>query len=168
MDINALIDQADHVRSRTLKLFDGVDAELWTVVPEGSNSCLAWQAGHIIISEYFNAVACPFGPDRSYYDLFPIKEYATKYGIGSKGTEVAGHDDKTTFMERFETVHAKSMDIWRGLEPAQLDGSPVLKHPTYQTIPDIIRWSSLHEMWHLGQVAALRTLLGVGLQFSSS
>lgn len=158
--------QMEHIRSRTMKMLQAVDAELWYTIPEGIDSSIAWQAGHLIISQYFNGIACVTGPDKSLKELFPIRDYATMYGISSDPkAEFDLRPSKEEFLQQLEGLQTHLLQLWSSLDDAILTEPSVLPHPAYKTKGECLNWTALHETWHLGQIAMIRRGLGKPLTF---
>lgn len=154
--------QMRHIRKRTKQLLEPIDAELWYEIPEGIDCSIAWQAGHLALSHYFNGIVCTAGPTKEIRESFPIKAYAEMYGIGSDPK--AEHELRPT-KEEFMAALDGTMELFErtldALDESSLDEDSVLKHPVYKTKGECLDWTFLHETWHLGQIAMIRRGLGV-------
>jgi len=165
--IDFIKNQMHSVRERTKAILAPIPHGLWHTMPEGQHSTIAWQAGHIIISQYFNGIACVSGPDKRLYDVFPIKQYAADYGIGSKPADSPDEPTyKNTYLQQMDGVMEFMMQSLDQLDEALLTEAPVLKHPTYNTRGEVLEWTAFHETWHLGQISLLRKALGVPVVFT--
>jgi uncharacterized damage-inducible protein DinB len=161
-EIDHIRKQLLHIAKRTKHIFDAVDEEHWYTVPSELNTSMAWQAGHLVISRYFNAIACITGPDRTLYEVFPIRDYVKMYGIDSDpSTAHEMQPTKAEFMDQLDGVLAATLKVLDSIDDSILGEEPAMKHPAYRTKGDILHWSYMHEAWHLGQVAMLRRVLGV-------
>ena len=159
--------QLIHVRSRAKSLLSSVAAEHWYTIPEGIDSSLAWQAGHIVLSQYFNGIVCTVGRDKSMYEVFNVKQFAQAYGMGSKATPwEEGMPTKDDLLKAMDGVMERCLIALDSIPLESYTGPVTFKHPTYKTIGDVLHWQYHHEMWHCGQIATVRRGLGIPLQFN--
>ena len=160
--------QMRHIRSRTKQLLEPIDADMWYTIPDGIDCSIAWQAGHLILSHYFNGIVCTMGPSKAVRELIPIKQYAEMYGIGSKpDAEYELKPTKEELLAQLDGMMELFESALDDLDENDLDKDSVLKHPVYKTREECMDWTYLHETWHLGQIAMIRRGLGMALQFNT-
>lgn len=54
--IDILVKQTANAYDWANKLFDTISYEKWDVTPDVIDSNISWQAGHLVVSIYFNSV----------------------------------------------------------------------------------------------------------------
>src|SRR5688572_19516315 len=81
--VNIIDEQMQHVRDFAKKLIYEVPEDKWYETPPQVNSNIAWQVGHLIISQNFHSIAVIVGPNEKIKAAVPLKEYAALYAMGA-------------------------------------------------------------------------------------
>ena len=154
------LDQIDFARRYTLERLDGVPQSDWFTVPPGGVSHVAWQAGHLALTEYRICLARlrPRTPEDE--ALMPIDSYMKLFGAGTNPGPAAEYPPAAEIRAALNRVHARVMDELASYPDADLDLPPLIPHPLCATRIASLRYGPLHEMIHCGQIAMIRRMLG--------
>jgi hypothetical protein len=159
--MRAALGQIDFARHYTLEVLEATPAERWLEIPAGFPSNIAWQVGHLTVSQYGLLMFRIRGRRPEDLDLIPGK-FRKAYGRGS-----IPHGDATTqptpeeLLERMAKVYQ--------LAKAELDQvtadtllEPVdMPYAVYPNKLGAILFCPLHEQIHAGQIGVLRRGLGL-------
>ena len=80
--LQAAIGQIRFARDYTLTLLDETPKDRWFEIPEGSSSNIAWQVGHLAVSQYGLLMFRIRGRDPADLELIPGK-FRKAYSRGS-------------------------------------------------------------------------------------
>jgi hypothetical protein len=152
------IDQLALTRRYLLERVDTVPLADWFVVPLGGVSHVAWQVGHIAMAEYRLCLERlrPRTPEDE--SLIP-DAFLKTFGRESQPHSVTGHTAEE-IRAVFDRVHTRVMEEVPSYLDADLDLAPLKPHPLFVTRIAGLRYASLHEMIHCGQIAMIRRMLG--------
>lgn len=156
-----VLEQMAWARQYTLQLIESVEPDLWYQKPEGANTNLAWQVGHLAVSQYGLMLFRQRG--RSPGDLEIMPGWLRKqFGRGTTPPEVTEKSPAPEeLLNRLKAIHERSLQ-----EVADLDAS-VLSEPTempFMAFPiklGALMFCPYHEGIHAGQIGLLRRLLGL-------
>ena len=161
--IQFIADQTQQTRALTLQLISDATEEQWYKTPNVINSNIAWQVGHLIISQYYHAIAV-ITAEKTKARALPLKEYATLYtkdGALSKSREelpppktLSDHLNSVEEIAREVLMNLNDDDLDQPLEPTRFP------HPIARTKYEALTWSFRHEMWHGGQISMIKRVLG--------
>lgn len=154
------LEQIDFVRRYTVERIDTVPLADWYKTPPGGVSHVAWQVGHLALTEYRLCLARlrPRTPEDE--TLLPVDTFMKLFGAGSTpGPESEGLP-AAEIRTALDRVHARVMSELTSYPDADLDREPLIPHPLYTTRIGSLRYAPLHEMIHCGQIAMLRRMLG--------
>ncbi|RPI15730.1 MAG: DinB family protein [Ignavibacteriae bacterium] len=164
MNIVEFIDKQTQVsRQLTKNLISDIPDDLWYTVPEGINSNIAWQIGHLIISQSYHSVLVITDNNKQILDTIPMLDYVKKYSFNSK----AGKEDQpvpdtlrnqldlVNKIARCELQKLTMEDLDKPLEPTRMP------HPIAKTKYEALTWNFRHEMWHCGQIAMIKRGMGL-------
>jgi len=169
MSIIEFIDyQSQESRKLVKAILNEVPGEKWHEIPDGINSNLAWQAGHLVISEYFNAIIVVKGSNKDVQENIPLREYATLFAMGSDPSKVTKEFTPERLNKDLDFVHKIAKDVLLSLSEEELD-KPLepskFPHPTAKTKLEALSWHFKHEIWHSGQMAMIRRQIGKPIQY---
>lgn len=168
MKLDFIKEQNRVTRKQTIKLLTETPFNLWYHTPEVIQSNIAWQVGHLIISQFYHSIAVISKPDLKIYEVIPLKAYFPIYSMATKSTINELKPSPETLLEQLETInkyanrvidHLKEEDLIAGLEPTKFP------HPIAKTKYEALTWCFRHEMWHLGQIATLKRILNNPVQW---
>lgn len=154
------IDQIRFAREYTLGLLDATPEEHWFKVPEGLPCNIAWQVGHLAVSQYGLLVFRIRGREPDDLKLIPGK-FRKAFGRGSEPkADPTSQPSPAELYERLERV------LELGLETVRQASAEVLMEPVempYAAYPiklGAILFCPLHEHTHAGQIGLIRRALG--------
>lgn len=120
--------------------------------PDGKGNSMQWIVGHLVISRY------TIGGLIGMNDSPPWKEI---FDRGAKVSDASTYPPMAEITVEWENVTAKLLPALAELTAAVADGESSIGFPTSdKTVAGGIGFLSLHESYHVGQLAYLRTLLG--------
>jgi len=161
--IHFITDQNRLTRNQTVELLESTPSELWYETPEIIKSNVAWQVGHLIVSQFYHSIAVISQPELQIYKDIPLKDYIPIYSMFTKSTDNDLRPSPETLLSHLKLMEEyaqKSIgtltekDLDKALEPTKFP------HPIAKTKYEALTWSFRHEMWHLGQIATLKRVLG--------
>jgi hypothetical protein len=158
--LSEALEQIEFVRRYTLERLDTVPLGDWFTVPPGGLSHVAWQAGHLALTEYRICLARLRTRTPEDDALFPVDSYMKLFGAGSVPGPAADYPHAAEIRAALDRVHARVLAELPAYPDADLDREPLIPHPLYATRIASLRYAPLHEMLHCGQIALIRRMLG--------
>lgn len=155
------IGQIEFARSYVLELLEATPQETWFTIPAGATTSVAWQIGHLAVSQYGLLMFRQRGRQPEDLELVPGR-FRKRYARGS--TPTAGEADQppaAELLERLRTIHAQSLSELRAADPARLLDPIDPPYALYPTKLGAVLFCPLHEQLHGGQIGLLRRLLGL-------
>lgn len=153
--------QMKWMRDYTLQLIDSIPEELWLVQPEGLNTHVAWQVGHLAVAEYGLMLFRQRGRNPGDMQLLP-GWLRKKYGRGSVPAEV---DEKTAtpqeLRQRLDAIHAQTLAEVPDLAAETLAEPTDMPYTAYPMKIGALLFCPLHESLHAGQIGLLRRAHGL-------
>lgn len=167
--IDLLLKQTQDAHIWTHKLIDSVPDDLWDKTPDTLESNIAWQVGHLVISEYYHAILVVKGFDAEITERIDLKAHNEKYGYDSKPKNQVGTASPSLLREQIRFIQEKVIATISDLPLEDLQKNveqPIKqKHPVAITKLDAISWNIKHTMWHCGQMATIKRLIHGGYDF---
>ncbi len=158
--LRTAIDQIRLARQYTLSLLEATDPNDWFRQPTEGVTHIAWQVGHLAMAEYRLALERIRGSRASDEQLMS-QDFLKRFGRGSmpsgNAREYLSPDEIRAVLDR---VHAEALRQLPELADEELDNPPVVPHRLAHTKLGVLQWCARHEMFHAGQIALLRRLLG--------
>jgi len=157
----AAIGQIDFARRYTLELLDATPQSRWFEVPPGHVSHVAWQVGHLAVSQYGLLMFRIRGRRPADLDLIPGRFRKT---FGRGGKPPADDPQQPTadqLRDRLDQVHRQAMDELAQVEPPTLLEPVDMPYAVYPCKLGAILFCPMHETLHAGQIGALRRGLGL-------
>lgn len=155
----AAVAQFQFARQYTLELLEQTPQEKWFEIPPGSPTNLAWQVGHLAVSQYGLLMFRQRGRRPEDLNLIPGK-FRKAFGRGSiPKADPAEQPSPTELLERLAEVDRQAMT-----EIQQVDGTSLLEpvempYAVYPVKLGAVMFCPLHEQIHAGQIGLLRRLL---------
>lgn len=147
-------------RGYTRGLLDGLSDDEWFAMPDGCPSHIAWQVGHIVLAQFGLCTARSFGPSPSDEGVLPAN-YVELFGRGSQPVgDPARYPSPDELREKLDSVHAYVMSCLRERSEDAFAAPAAEPFLNLKTCGDVVRFASLHEMLHAGQIGLIRRLLG--------
>ncbi|GIW98265.1 MAG: hypothetical protein KatS3mg111_1598 [Pirellulaceae bacterium] len=155
------IAQMDWMRHYTLELMDTIPFSRWFEIPPGSSSNVAWQVGHLAVSEYGLFLFRQRGRLAEDRELMP-SWLRKRFGRGSDPTCVAS--DTTSpqeLLDHLDAIHQRSLTHAKQLSAATLREPIDMPYAVYATKLGALLFGAPHESIHAGQIGMIRRQLGL-------
>lgn len=154
------IKQIAFARSYTLELVEGIEDDLWFVMPEGCVTHIGWQLAHLAMAQYGLCLFRQRGRADVDRELLP-RGFVQKYGKGSTPTpsteENLSPEEIRSLLHR---IHEQANLEMPDFSEAQLNEPMDMPYAVYPTKLGSLLFCSHHEFLHGGQIGFLRRLLG--------
>jgi len=146
------------------RLIKDIPEEQWFEIPKGHYSNIAWQVGHIILTQNYNSITVVVGLHPEAKKIVNFREFVPLYTAGSDPKNVTPEvTSREKLLEQLDAMGELTNRILRELPEEEL-AKPLLefglRHPFAKTKYEALSWTSQHEMWHCGQIASLKNFLG--------
>ncbi len=162
--IDFILEQSELTRNTTLKLLREIPGEEWYKNQKGIGSSIAWQVGHLVISEFYHAIAVVTGFNKKVAEHIPLRKYSEQFTIGTKVSD--DWEFKPTpseFLKDLDFVHNVAIEDMKTLSEYDLNSKlepTKFPHPTAEIKHEALSWNYMHEMYHCGQIGILKRELG--------
>lgn len=159
--LSTALGQLEFARRYTLELLEAVPRERWGEIPAGLPSCVAWQVGHLAVSQYGLLLFRIRGRQPVDLELVPGR-FRKTFGRGSDPAAVrrAGHSPDE-LMGRLAEVDRVAREELAGIDPAVLLEPVEMPYAVFPIKLGAILMSPLHEQLHAGQIGCLRRAMGL-------
>ncbi|UTW60760.1 DinB family protein [bacterium SCSIO 12741] len=158
--IEFIDEQITSARKWTKSLIKRIPDDQWYLTPDVIESNVAWQVGHLAVSQNFNGIIVVQGLNKRVFEQVPLKEYAQLYAMGSKPASEGPTPEE--LRKSLDFVDELARETLFSLKDEELD-QPLMPskfpHPFAQTKYEALTWNFKHEMWHCGQLALLKRVL---------
>ena len=158
---DGVVGQMRFAREYTLNLLSSVPDSLWNVIPNGGTSHIAWQVGHLAVSQYGLMLFRQRGRAEGDLDLMP-GWLRKKFGRGTvppkEASEIPSKDELLTSLNR---IHQASMTLVPTLGTELLSEATEMPYAVYPIKLGALLFCPLHESIHAGQIGMLRRLHGL-------
>jgi hypothetical protein len=163
LKINFIKEQNRLTREHTIKILSETPEGIWYETPDIIQSNIAWQVGHLIVSQYYHAIAVITGPNLVLFNDVPLKDYFPIYSMFTKSVINELKPSPEKLLMELDIVNKYANRQLETLNDADLDKeleSTKFPHPIAKTKYDALTWNFRHEMWHLGQISTIKRILG--------
>ncbi len=144
-------------------LIDTVEEQQWEETPDILESNISWQIGHLVISIYYHTILVIKGHQEDVLQQLPLKKYSELYAYNTDVAAATGKLSPQVLKAHLAIVAQKSIAIIDSLTPEAL-AEPLIPrevvHPVATTKLEALSWNIQHTMWHCGQIASLKRVLG--------
>ncbi len=159
--LQAAVVQIRFARDYVNELLAATDPALWFDQPAGSPSNIAWQVGHLTVSQYGLLMFRLYGRRDSDLDLVPSK-FRKTFGKGSDPHSPAVQQYSVQELQtNFAQVYQQSLAGLVELAPEVLLEPVEMPYAGYPIKLGAVLFCPLHEMLHAGQIGLTRRLLGL-------
>jgi hypothetical protein len=153
--------QLDFTRRYVLQLLEQTPRERWYEIAAGSHSHIAWQVGHLAVSEYGLLLFRLRGRQPEDLDLLP-GPFRKQFGRGSvPRPSSAAQPSPEELLDRMAQIRQTAERALRDADPQQLLEPVEMPYAVYPRKIGAILFCPLHEQLHAGQIGALRRGLGL-------
>ena len=157
----ALSDQIRSARLYTKDLLKATSQDQWFQMPSEGVTHVAWQVGHLAVSQYYLGLFHVRGASDEDNSLLPT-DFGTLFGKDSVPSANAGdYPSASEIVLVLDAVHARVKDEIAAVDESTWD-TPTEgpEHPFFKTKWHSASFVPAHEFLHAGQIGLLRRLLG--------
>ncbi len=155
------LNQHQWARQYALQLIQSVPDELWYKVPEGMSTHLAWQVGHLAVSQYGLMLFRQRGRAEGDVELMP-GWLRKQFGRGSQPMAASDSAPKPAeLLERLTQIHQQSIAEVAKLSAATLKEPCDMPYCVYPIKLGALMFAPIHEGIHAGQIGLVRRGLGL-------
>ncbi|WP_146595059.1 DinB family protein [Novipirellula galeiformis] len=159
--LRGAIGQIQFARNYTLELLENTPQELWFTIPAGMPTNVAWQVGHLTVSQYGLLMFRIRGRGPDDLELIPGK-FRKTYGRGTvPSADASSQPTPEELLDRLAQVHAQSMQVLEGVAPEVLLEAVDMPYAAYPIKLGAILFCPIHEGIHAGQLGLLRRMHGL-------
>lgn len=153
--------QMEFARNYTLELLEATPRDLWFEMPDGLPTHVAWQVGHLAVSQYGLLMFRIRGRSPEDSQLIPGK-FRKAYNRGTvPSTDRDQQMSADELLERLAEVHSLAMNEVRQIDPHVLLEPVEMPYAAYPIKLGAVLFCPLHEHIHAGQIGILRRTLGL-------
>lgn len=158
---DSVIGQMDFGRRYTLGLLEEVPESYWNTIPAGATSHIAWQVGHLAVSQYGLMLFRQRGRAEGDLDLMP-GWLRKKFGRGTMpSTEANEIPSKDELLSTLTRIHEAAMTAAPSFTYEQLAEPTEMPYAVYPIKLGALLFCPLHESIHAGQIGLLRRMHGL-------
>ncbi len=159
--LHGAMDQIRFARGYTLGLLEETPQELWFTIPDGMSSNIAWQVGHLAVSQYGLLMFRIRGRRPEDLELIPGKFRKTYSRQTTPNADPAGQPDPDALIERLTTIHELALSELTDVDPSTLLEEVDQPWAIWPIKLGAVMFCPLHEHIHAGQIGVIRRGLGL-------
>ena len=157
----AAMGQIEFARRYTLELLDATPKERWFEIPPGLPTNIAWQVGHVTVSQYGLLMFRIRGRLPEDLSLIPGR-FRKSYGRESTpSADPASQPSADELLERMAEVYDLAMSELARVTADVLLEPVDMPYAAYPIKLGAILFCPLHEHIHAGQIGVVRRTLGL-------
>jgi DinB superfamily len=158
---DSVIGQVEFIRAYTLDLLESVPDSLWPAIPSGAATHIAWQVGHLAVSQYGLMLFRQRGRAEGDLDLMP-GWLRKRFGRGSvPATDPSDVPTKAILLDLLDRIHRESMAVVPTLTIEQLSETTDMPYASFPIKLGALMFCPIHESIHAGQIGFLRRMHGL-------
>lgn len=159
--LRGALGQIDFARQYVLELLDATPGDRWFEFPPNVPSNIAWQVGHLTVSQYGLLLFRVRGRIPEDLELIPGK-FRKAYARGSKpNSDPTGQLSPEELLERMNTVYELGKAELQQVTADTLLEPEDMPYAAYPIKLGAILFCPLHEQIHAGQIGVVRRGLGL-------
>lgn len=154
--LQGALGQIHFARDYALGLLAATPKELWYEMPDGLPTHVAWQVGHLAVSQYGLLMFRIRGRQPEDLELIPgpfRKAYSRSSTPKADASSQLSPDE---LLDRLNQVHERALNELASLDPAVLLEPSDMPYAAYPTKLGAVLFCPLHEQIHCGQIGLLR------------
>ena len=159
--LRGTIEQIQFARTYTLSLLEEVPRERWFEIPAGLPSNIAWQAGHLAVSQYGLLMFRVRGRRPEDLDLIPGKFRKAYSRQTTPNSDPANQPSPYALIERLAQIHELALAELSEVPPEVLLEEVDRPWAAWPNKLGAIMFCPLHEHIHAGQIGLIRRALGL-------
>lgn len=156
-----IVNDLRQTRLYTKQLLSHIDDSDWFRQPTEGVTHVAWQVGHLAVTQYGLALKRQRGEREEDADLIS-PEFRTLFGKGSTPIpDPSAYPSPQDIRAVLDRVHEQAIAEVSAVTEDSLQepvGDP--PHPMFSTKLESLQWCVRHEFTHVGQITLLRRLFG--------
>ena len=156
-----VIRQIDFARDYTLQLLKATPKEHWFTVPDSLPTHIAWQVGHLAVSQYGLLMFRVRGRDPDDLSLIPGKFRKAYSRQSTPNPDANAQMSADELLERLAEVHSRSLAVLETVSTETLLEPVEMPYAGYPIKLGAIMFCPMHEQIHAGQIGLLRRGLGL-------
>ncbi len=154
--------QIEFARVYSSSLLEGLTDDQWFWTPDGLTTHIAWQVGHLTMSEYGLTLFQQRGRDRDIDKKLMSSSFRKLFMRGTiPVADREAYPSPGEILESLNRVHAQMRVEVPAFDDAELDSPIGPPHSGYATRYGALLFAGDHEMIHAGQIGILRRLMGL-------
>jgi hypothetical protein len=159
--LRGAIAQMNFARQYTLSLLEATATDRWFEIPPGLPCNIAWQVGHLAVSQYGLMMYRVRGRCPDDLKLIP-GSFRKKYSRQTTpSADESSQPAAADLMQRLAEVHRLAMSELAAVDPAVLSDPIDQPYAGYPNKLGAILFCPLHEQIHAGQIGLIRRALGL-------
>lgn len=148
-------------RQYTLQLVESIPPSLWYVRPTGVSTHVAWQIGHLAVSQYGLMLFRQRGRAEGDLELMP-GWLRKQFGRGTQPSASAeGQPEPHELLARLAAINSQAHQELPKLSAATLREPTEMPYAAYPIKLGALLFCPIHESIHAGQIGLLRRLHGL-------
>lgn len=156
-----ILAQMAWTRQYSLQLIESIPAELWYVQPPNLTTHVAWQVGHLAVSQYGLMLFRQRGRFPGDLDIMPgwlRKQFARGTTPRPQGENSPSADE---LLSRLDKIHQQAIDEVGSLSADVLAEPTEMPYAAYPIKLGALLFCPIHESLHAGQIGVLRRAHGM-------
>jgi DinB superfamily len=152
----------------TNKLVENITFDKWFITPEILETNLAWQVGHLTLSQYYYTIVLLIGPKKDFAESINLKKYSGLFSNGQRRKELISEITVQELLDNWKSMQTLTNETLTRLQDTDLNHdifSMPKPHPFVKTKENAISWNVKHTMWHCGQIAMLKRVIDKPFDF---
>lgn len=159
--LQAAVGQIKFARNYTLELLKATPKEQWFVMPNDLPTHIAWQVGHLTVSQYGLLMFRIRGREPEDLEIIP-GTFRKAYTRSSKpNPDAVKQPSADELLQRMHQIHERALAELENVDPAVLLETVDMPYAAYPTKLGAILFCPMHEQIHAGQIGLLRRALGL-------
>lgn len=155
------LSKIEFARRYTRSLLDDLEPDDWFWMPPEYPTHIAWQVGHLAMSEYGLTLFQQRGRDREVDAELMSSRFRKLFMRGTAPlADRAQHPQPDEILEVLDRVHAQMRREVPGFDETALDEPLGPPTSAFATRYGALLFAADHEMLHAGQIGMLRRLMG--------
>jgi uncharacterized damage-inducible protein DinB len=159
-ELPKLLDQIVFARQYTLRLLEDLPQAKWFQMPSEGVTHVAWQLGHLAMSEYRLVLERVRGPRPEDIALISPEFLALFRRQSQPYPDASRYPSAQAIRSVFDRVHDHVLRELPGHPEEDLATELVDGHHLARNKREALSWCAAHELVHAGQIGLLRRLLG--------
>lgn len=159
--LESAIGQIKFARNYCLELLDHTPTELWFDMPAGLSTHIAWQVGHLTVSQYGLLMFRIRGRSPDDLELIPSR-FRKAYSRSSKpSSDTSRQPSALELRERMGLVYERALKELEKVTAETLLEPVDMPYAAYPNKLGAILFCPIHEHTHIGQIGLLRRAFGL-------